>query len=377
MSIKFMTDRRTTRLVMQLTLLTGLISTALAADVVQGQKIHLVVAYDDTPEAGLGSDIATDKINMIDVFQSNVPRRQLELIEISGASLKANGSQGVINTIRNLNVDRRRDSVVFYFTGHGKYDQKQGHVLVLPNRQTLVRNDLEQAIRDKEPRTLVTITDCCSVGPRALAANIRRPKGFPPTRIDPLFEHLFFDFAGEFRFNSSSMPTAENPKGQLSITRGDGKGSLFTYPFVEALRRPEGKPRKIVSWVELINQVGTEVAEDFKQITKGKGIDTNNNGDPDQFTQTVYAFMITPRLGLRVQEKKGQLVVNQVVGLSPAFHAGLELNDIVTRVDGKAVKTEEEFSMAIDNIQGKQVRLDVYDHRAKRNVQILVKMNPT
>jgi hypothetical protein len=328
-----------------------------------GGRVHLVVAADTSAEADLGGDVVADKVAVQRLFQSNVPAGQLNVTAIEGDNLSP---QSILGAIGSLDVKRYEDSVVFYFTGHGAFDPQRGHFFALPRQTQLLRSELELAIVRREPRTAVTITDCCAGGSRyrGKAPGVAKPRSIPTT-ISPLFAHLLFDRCGLFSITSSKPP-------EISLTRGDGKGSLFTYPFVRIAQ--ENASRRL-DWSDLVDRVEVQVAKDFQQVTKGKGLDTNGDDRIDQRTQTVHAFVNTPALGLRVQEQDGQLKITQVIDLSPAFHALLEPDDVVLAINGAPVRTERAFGEAVDR-SPRTLTLTVRDHRTNRTTDVQAHLNP-
>lgn len=328
-------------------------------------RIHLIVACDTTEEANLGADIVADKLAVQRLFQANVPAAQLTTRVIEGKQLSR---QSMLTAVKDLRVVKREDSIVFYYTGHGAYDkEREGHFFSLPGKQQLSRNELEKVMIEKEPRAAITITDCCASGARFRGEPIVGKAFGRPTRISPLFERLLLSRCGLFSITSSEP-------GQNSITRGDGKGSLFTYHFVEFMNDNGKRP---LDWDDVIRRVKSTVQTDFAQLTKGKGIDSDGDGRPDQFKQTTHAFMLTPRLGLGAKQTGQALIINQVVPLSPAFHAksesgarvNIEEGDILLEVNGRPVRTEREYSDAVDN-SPRTLTLKVRDGRASNEVVV-------
>ncbi len=328
-----------------------------------GGTVHLIVATDTSEEADLGGDVVADKMGVQRLFESHVPAGQLKVTAIDGDTLSP---QSILGAVGSLDVKRYEDSVVFYFTGHGAFDAERGHFFALPRQTQLLRSELELAIVRREPRTAVTITDCCAGGSRyrgkAPAPSKARGK---PTTVSPLFMHLLFDRSGLVSITSSKP-------SEISLTRGDGKGSLFTYPFVNITGQNVSRR---LDWESLIGRVKVQVAKDFQEVTKGKGIDTDGDNQIDQRTQTVHAFVITPALGLRVQEVGGQLKITEVIPLSPAFHALLEPNDVVLAINGSPVRTEREFSRAVDR-SPRTMTLTVRDNRTNRETDVQAHLNP-
>ncbi len=312
-----------------------------------GANLHVIIAADTSPQAGLGGDVVVDKKSIKRLFEDHVPAAQLRLQVVK----EPLSTQNIVQAVNGLRVTAQEDSIVFYYTGHGAYDEAKGHFFDLAaTNQQLLRRHLKQALIKHEPRTAVLITDCCAAGAK-FKGNVKAvhvPAN--PRQISPLLKHLLFDRCGIIDITSSKP-------GEVSLTRGDGKGSLFTYPFVTYLDK---NSQKILSWDKIIGDVKATVQSDFDRVTKKKGVDTDGDRSPDQFTQTVYPFVLTPTLGMRVKFQNGNLVITEVLPLSPAFHAGLEVGDHLLEINGQPLPSEQAYSTAVDNSPRKMV-LKVHD----------------
>ncbi len=327
----------------------------------RSEKVHVIVACDTSAEADLGGDVVADQTAVQAVFRENIPESQLDMQTILGNELSP---QAILQRVNSLQVEKRRDAVVFYFTGHGAYDESRGHFFALPNRTQLLRSELENAIVAREPRRAVTMTDCCAGGARYRGKALPSLAAKRPSVVSPLFQHLLFDRCG-FISITSSKP------GEISLTRGDGKGSLFTYPFTMFMRKNADRQ---FNWETVLTRVASEVKADFKSVTKGKGIDTDQDGTPDQWTQTVHPFVLTPALGMRVQSQPEGLRITEIIPLSPAYQAGLETGDILLEINGAPVRTEAEYSTAVDR-SPRTMRIKVRDHRQPRVADVVATLN--
>ena len=78
---------------------------------------------------------------------------------------------------------------------------------------------------------------------------------------------------------------------------------------------------------------------------------------------------------MRIQETGGQLVITEVVPLSPAFNAGLEVGDLLLEVNGKPVRTEKEYSDAIDS-SPRNIRLLIKDPNRPTASSVEAVLNP-
>jgi hypothetical protein len=339
--------------------LPGQVHRATAADGI----VHLIAAYDSSEEANLGGDVIADARSIVNAFRDNIPAGRLQVHSINGKKLNR---ASILSELSSLQVIRRDDSVVFFFTGHGAFDNERGHFFSLPHsHEEVLRSEVEAAIVSKKPRTGVIITDCCAAGAKYSGPLPPEPlKALKEaTDISPLFHHLFFARYGLISITSSKP-------GEVSLTRGDGKGSLFTYPFAAYL---ENNAHSRLSWKEVVGTVATTVQADFNKITAGKGVDKDGDGVFEQKGQTVCAFILTPALGARVKLLDNQLKVVQVIPLSPADCAGLTVDDQLIEVNGEAVQTEQQYGRAVDQ-SPRKIRLTVL--HAGNRTELSGELNP-
>lgn len=136
---------------------------ALPLTQVQGQdeasrvRILLVLDTDDRqgPAWGLDGD------NMKAVLEATMKKLGLEnrytLEMFTGAQAEPNN---VLDYYRQLDTNPS-ETLLFYFSGHGGYHGKKGHYIALV-RGKLYRNDLIAAMKRKNPRLVVLMTDCCA-----------------------------------------------------------------------------------------------------------------------------------------------------------------------------------------------------------------------
>ena len=306
---------------------------------VKPAKVHLVLVAAPDENPVIVRSVAYDKDNVRRAFQENVPEDRLEIHDDFGPTVRR---EQVMAVLKGLRVEKHGDSVVFYFTGHGAFDEKCGHFFCFPrdNASQLLRADVERAIIDKKPRTGVVISDCCAFKHKYEGGG--RGIEFGPlvkaTQMSPLFRHLLFEMRG-FVSITSSKP------GEISECRLDDRGGLFTYPFVDYLRQ---NTRKTDSWEQVVDGVARIVKQDFNaKVSKEERALLLR--EYKQTTQTVWPFIETPAFGARVKDTNGKLTVVQVVPLSPAEQAGMKTGQVVLKINGKEVHTEKEYADAVDH----------------------------
>jgi predicted metalloprotease with PDZ domain len=84
--------------------------------------------------------------------------------------------------------------------------------------------------------------------------------------------------------------------------------------------------------------------------------------------------VITPALGLRVKAENGGLLITEVLPLSPAYHAGLEVGDTLLEINGVPIRTEQQYSEAVDT-SSPTMRLKVRDHRRPQVAEVKAMLN--
>ena len=347
----------------------ALVIGAATAGLSPGAVFHVLIATDTTAASGLGGDVARDSVLVESLFKNQVPPQQLRIVKLKEADLTP---QGILNAVGALPITPGQDVVVFYYSGHGAFidDPKVGHFFSLPGGQTLTRLELEEKIAARKPLVAATITDCCAVGMRFPGA-IRGAAAVKVTQVvSPLFQHLFLKRRGLFSI-SSSKP------GEYSLTRGDGHGSLFTMPFCEYLLKHK---QERLNWDRVLVDVGQQVAVDFQKVAaagqKAGFILKDAQGNPiHQDTQTVYAYCLTPALGMYAKEEGGKLQVTRVVPLSPAAIAGLLEGDVLQEINGASVTTEQQYSDAVDK-SPPAMRLKFSRKDNAETAEIQVELNP-
>jgi hypothetical protein len=352
---------------------------ALGAPAVRAQgTVHFVVACDTNPAARLGNSVEWDATNFYNTFCFNFPRAWSTWNGVTGNLASRENvlnniqmtPQGILNTIHSLQVAPGQDAVVFYYSGHGFYDPQQGQMLDMPQRGTLSRAAVRQAIVRKGPRLVVILTDCCSAlkpVPQVPLGAWWGPSLAQPT---PLFDWLLLHHAGVVDITSSRQ-------GEISMTRNvSNEGSMFTFPLLEYLN--QNNQRRLY-WVEVFRQVKPRVDADFK-ASNPNGVDIDGDGISDQFDQTPVAFSLGqelkgPTFGARVRAKGGDgVALTQVVPGSAAARAGFEPGDVILQIDGQPIDNEADYAAAIDRA-GEAIQVQLWDWRSGQFYNVSVDLN--
>lgn len=159
---------------------------------------------------------------------------------------------------------KENDIIVFYYSGHGLWDDKKGLILKLREQKNLALSQVEEIIRKKKVRLKMVITDACKKEIKD------RGRGFPDPlatidKIDENYRELL-SYEGYLRATSCQ-------RGQESYSSQNG--SYFTLAFLNAITFYVGKD--FVSWdairARTIEQT-TKMVDDILRIQE-PDIDTS------------------------------------------------------------------------------------------------------
>jgi hypothetical protein len=195
-----------------LILLASLFCQATDAD---AQRVHLLVAG-DTLDQNIGKSVDSDLDNIVATFFILLRDGQLEHARLAGDAVSA---ENVLKAIQRFRV-MPDEAMVFYWAGHGAYD-KLGPYLQMPRGGSLYRSTLLGAMKRKQARLTVLLTDCCNVYSDATAGMPRVAPASPDPRrkTSPLFDELFCKSRGVVDVNAAAQ-------GEVAL--GTKDGGLFT-----------------------------------------------------------------------------------------------------------------------------------------------------
>jgi hypothetical protein len=346
--------------------------------VARGQAPDLqVLLVGDTEDPNIGPGCQKDLENMTRLFKDPESRPPGKTVSIAvfSASKQNFGQDQIEQHFKAMPVGPNT-GVVFYFSGHGSYSSKVGHIMRVPPSAGAKRGDYpNQRVIDlalaqwKDFRQLVVVSDSC-------APNIDEPPdrgGVPnirsrPARVfDPsVIGMLFFENRGIVNINGcSEHQYAYGPANT---------GGLFTVGFLDALTKhkagqlpgdqaPYGNGDGFLTWREFFPIVLESTENNYRAFIK----EVKDNGDevpkgPDnqpQLNQTPQAYHLLSldpqkelapryRLGVGVVGKEGGgVLVKQVQPGSPAEKVFQE-GDIILRIDKKTVRNQADFACLID-----------------------------
>ena len=198
----------------------------------RAQKVHVLMAG-DTADPKIGKAVGHDLDAAAVAFFILLRERQLDDTKLRGDEVSA---AEILKAIDRFRV-QPDEAMVFYWSGHGAFDN-DGHYLHMPKGGNLYRSTVFGAMKKKQARLTVLLTDCCNDFSDATAGLPRvSPSSPDPNRpTSPLFETLFVKSRGVVDVNAAA-------EGEVAMGVKDGglfSLSLFSMAPDPALGRHKG-----------------------------------------------------------------------------------------------------------------------------------------
>jgi len=325
--------------------LSALAATSLAGRAAGNEaKIH-VLLVGDTNDPQIGQSVEADLGGMKSVFASNVVERQLRITTLSGHRVT---SRQILQAVGSLAIQPGRDTVVFYFSGHGAFDRGTNEQFLYPARRALYRSEVRKAIQQLQPRLTVLLTDTCSV-------YVERPPAVmapaPAEETSPLFQALFLEPRGLVDI-SATRPGEE--------ARGDTNGGYFSTVLRMSLFMHS---HERITWAQVLEEVNAEVPKQYFDAQQtayalsalpGAGVPADNATGGAQGWRFGVVAVVTPR-----SQSLGGVEVTQVYPNSPGMRLRMSGEngsyrlvpgrDVITHVNGQPVPTYEQYHLAVRN----------------------------
>lgn len=306
-----------------------LLHVAMFAQRCDGQRVHSVFIADTT--TGIAKWCYEDVTAMHSLLTINLARRDLccdDMLLDDETQLTA---QGLIKHIRDFRV-RPQDTIFYYFSGHGGYNDRDGQFLILPNGEHVSREAIRKAIEAKGVRLGVLITDCCySPVPGKKAVP---PVAAPEPTTSPLLRSLLLESKGFVDIISGSP-------GEVSMCMDEDEySSMFTSSLVEVMSERMQQP---ATWKDVFLDAKDRTMRTF-EMKYPRGVPNDNGGV--QMSQRPFAFSLNVlRLGCHSEANSGGGVrVTKLEQGHPGEAAGLRKDDIILEVNGEPVNTRELFN---------------------------------
>ncbi len=224
-------------------------NSAQALDGADATHVHVLVVA-DTNDAAIGPHVDADRGNIVTSLEKGIPEVRRSITVLTGNRVSPDA---VLDQLRKINVTRS-DTLVFYYAGHGSWDERYGHVLTMA-AGGLSRRTLMEAMSDKRARLTVILTDCCSV--YSTLGNVPKVHGPDPD----VLRYLFFRHQGFVDINSSR-------KGTYAF--GDANGGIFSNALKECLYLPlsalDANRDQMVEWREFAGALDQKTRSKFQVL---------------------------------------------------------------------------------------------------------------
>jgi hypothetical protein len=317
-------------------------------------KVYLLTAIDSGGNDSVGATVAADGVNIREVFEENIPSNRLSVQNIAEHGLT---EQKILTAIKNTPTEKD-DTLILYYSGHGAFDEQRGHYFHLQNSTTPFRSVFLNAIKAKNVRLGVLITDCCNA-----QSNIpKQPDNLmsvkSPATLSPLFKALFFEGEGIADITASKV-------GQCSFIYGtaDKRGSIFTWVLCEELSAEKNAKK---NWKTIFDIVAEKSNKEFIRenpegvFVRSLGV-TQRTMNPytwslpritgnvtDNVTDNDIGNIVPAqrkRLGVRAENTPfadGVKIIDVLPG-SAGEAAKLYIGDTIIEINGQPVRNENDY----------------------------------
>ncbi|MDR2704249.1 MAG: caspase family protein [Planctomycetaceae bacterium] len=313
-------------------------------------KVYLLLAIDSGQADNVGTTVVADGINVRQLFEDNIPANRLNVRNIADSNLS---EIKILDSINNVPA-QKDDCIILYYSGHGAFDERQGHYFQMQNGTSPLRSTFLNALKAKDVRLVVFITDCCNV-----QANIPAPKtgsgGLMSTDktaiFSPLFRTLFLESQGLADITAAKI-------GQCSFIYGkaDKRGSIFTWQLCRILEHEKNTQK---NWQTIFDMVAVASNRDFRNENP-KGVEIppdrkiQREMNPFQWslpeTKTINELpRQRKKLGVRAENTPfgdGVKIID-ILPNSAGEQAGLHITDTIIEINGQPVRNEEDYVRAV------------------------------
>ncbi len=240
---------------------------AAAQDVDELRRLRVLIVLDT--KSNLVESVMEDGDRIKKLFRDHVPQRRYTLDVLTGANMS---EASILDYYRKLQTGPD-EGLVFFYAGHGAYDDREGHYFELQRGDKVIpvlRKTVVRAMEAKRAGLVVILSDCCST--RTPLVKVKPPKSEVGTRgttsLHPTVRALFFQHRGMVDITAAS-------KGQGSW--GDCEdGGVFTRTFARVVvQRPSrfagaapADASVAVTWKDFFPVLARETENTFRAWTK-------------------------------------------------------------------------------------------------------------
>lgn len=241
------------------------------------------------------------------------------------------------------------DAILVFFSGHGAYNERDGHFLLLPGengeKPLCTRTALRKALEAKKVRLAVLMSNCCFnyLGPvkRELIVGAT-----PPTdESSPLFTSLFLKAKGFVDITSCQ-------RDRTSRANKEAERSIFVNTVARVLQARANDP---LDWEKFFLAIRDSAASEFKMLFPNGAPNEDGTVLPDQIA---LAFRLPgdtaldragPRFGVKGFGTNGRGVrIGEVFKGFPGELSGLQVGDVIVGINGREINYEQDYDKAID-----------------------------
>jgi uncharacterized protein (TIGR03000 family) len=246
-------------------------------------KAFLII---DTSDPLLRDHVRLNEDRLLDGLRRHLGDRLDDPTVLTGDELKGMKTGDILKRLEGLRVDGPTDGVLFYYAGHGGYDDKEDDQVFEVNGEKesyLRRKEVVRALKDKKPRLLVVLSDACA-GVKSYVPVKRAQAKIDFDPASKAFARLFLDYEGEYIANGAS-------KGQLAWYQ-DKTGGLYTFALCKEAAQGEKTVKDSKEGSVTWDTFQDHVAERTQQLFKDMKDIAGDQAPPtlkDQATQTPQA----------------------------------------------------------------------------------------
>jgi hypothetical protein len=236
----------------------------------EAARVHLI-AVGDTLDKDIGKFVREDLGSLISTFEHIGKKSLLKPVILEDAYCNPTAIHESLNSLK-IQPD---DAVIFYFTGHGAYDQGNGQFLQIPRlgkdgdvSRDQLRDKIKGWVDARQIRLGVIMTDMCNLQkiiamPNEIGTGAKQGENKELIEDLPLFRSLFVDSEGFVDVSSASPNEAAATYPKLRFT--DGKemadGSIYSTVFSKLL---ENQSNDSLSWNTFLREkLAMSVQSDF------------------------------------------------------------------------------------------------------------------
>lgn len=307
-----------------------LLMSTFGGSTVEAQTVYAIIAC-PTVQTGGPDDAETNRAGAIStklVSKMLEPlRNDMRTIELSGRDYS--GSK-VLDAISNCPAGPQ-DTIFVYLMGHGSFDPNNRWTIVVDNDlrsgRRLVRGDVTRALRTRNLRLGILITESCAgvsndsktkdavrriMTPRTVTAY-----GDEPESQTQMMRRLFLQESGTVDLAASEV---------TQYAQFNADGPFFLRGIFATLQSNVGNS----SWEQVFSNTQHMLNDATKGSQKPVAISLPANTGSNRVA-----------LGISAKAIDGQVFLTKILPGTPASRIGLELDDVIERINQSPIRTTE------------------------------------